>query len=145
MMNEASGIGEAKNRGAWKRWGLIICSLMMLAVVMLCVFMPEYVNSWAREISPGCAFRRCTGISCPGCGGTRSLGALLQGDILQAFRYNFFLPFILLAFFVEYLRICAIHIFGRRNWETQFHYRLFFSVFAYGALLWFILRNILGI
>ncbi|MBR3925948.1 MAG: DUF2752 domain-containing protein [Akkermansia sp.] len=144
-MKDSSGTGVEKARGEWKRWGLIILSLMMLAVVLLSIFLPEYVAGWAGEISPGCAFRRCTGISCPGCGGTRSFSALLQGDILQAFRYNFFLPFILLALFVEYLRLCAIHIFRWKNWENQRHYRLFFSVFAYSALVWFILRNVLGI
>ena len=144
-MKEASGIGEEEERRGWARWGLIIISLIILALVSLSIILPEHVTGWARGISPGCVFRRSTGISCPGCGGTRSFCALLQGDILQAFRYNFFLPLMLIALFLEYLRLCAIHIFGRRNWENQFHYRLFFSVFAYGALLWFILRNILGI
>ena len=37
---------------------------------------------------PPCIFRKATGIHCPGCGSTRALRALFQGDFLAALRYN---------------------------------------------------------
>lgn len=51
---------------------------------------------------PPCVFRKATGIYCPGCGSTRALRALFEGDFFAALRYNplsvaflFALPFLL--------------------------------------------------
>lgn len=38
--------------------------------------------------SAECGFRVRHGIYCPGCGGTRALIALLEGDLIQSLRYN---------------------------------------------------------
>ncbi len=35
-----------------------------------------------------CAFHRVTGFPCPGCGGTRALYLLLQGDVIHSFLMN---------------------------------------------------------
>ncbi len=40
-----------------------------------------------------CMFHKLTGLSCPGCGGTRAMAALLTGQWKQALEYN---PLILL-------------------------------------------------
>ncbi|MBC7979717.1 MAG: DUF2752 domain-containing protein [Armatimonadetes bacterium] len=37
---------------------------------------------------PGCAFRKLTGLQCPGCGMTRATYAALHGNIGDAFRLN---------------------------------------------------------
>lgn len=37
---------------------------------------------------PRCPFKMLTGWSCPGCGSTRMLHALLHGDVAGAARYN---------------------------------------------------------
>lgn len=37
---------------------------------------------------PGCPLRELTGLDCPGCGGTRAVHALTQGDIGTAFDHN---------------------------------------------------------
>lgn len=37
---------------------------------------------------PGCFFRGLTGLPCPGCGATRGLAALLEGDVAGAFASN---------------------------------------------------------
>ena len=126
------------------KWVLIGVTVVLLAVGGLCVCMPELMSEWFGSISPGCWFRRYTGIACPGCGGTRSTRALLSGDIAGAFRYNFFFPLILFALFLEYVRLCAVHLFKCRNWECKRYYRVFFQIFAYAALVWFIIRNIMG-
>ena len=41
-----------------------------------------------------CPFRRCTGGYCPGCGLTRSAGALLRGGVGASWRHH---PYLLLA------------------------------------------------
>ena len=126
------------------RWVLIVLTVVLLIAGGLCVYMPERMSEWFGSISPGCWFRRYTGIACPGCGGTRSTRALLEGDIAGAFRYNFFFPLILFALLLEYVRLCAVHLFRFRNWECKRYYRAFFQIFAYATLAWFIVRNIIG-
>ena len=40
-----------------------------------------------------CTLYTWTGFYCPGCGGTRSIAALLQGDILESFHLHPFVPY----------------------------------------------------
>ena len=52
-----------------------------------------YTNGdWLRSVMPICIFHAMTGYYCPGCGGTRSVYALLQGHLIQSFLYQ---PFVL--------------------------------------------------
>ena len=37
---------------------------------------------------PGCTFHKITGLNCPGCGATRSLHALLHGNVRAALQDN---------------------------------------------------------
>ncbi|MEX0706159.1 MAG: DUF2752 domain-containing protein, partial [Nitriliruptoraceae bacterium] len=43
-----------------------------------------------RALPVGCPFRAVTGLDCPGCGATRALYALTQGDVLRAVDHNVF-------------------------------------------------------
>lgn len=56
------------------------------------------------HLTPGCPFRTVTGLDCPGCGGTRALYALTQGDIGLAVQHNVVtvvaLPLLVLAWAV---------------------------------------------
>lgn len=56
------------------------------------------------HLTPGCPFRTLTGLDCPGCGGTRALYALTQGDPGLAFQHNVVtvvaLPLLVLAWAV---------------------------------------------
>lgn len=48
------------------------------------------INLWnwmSRQGFP-CLFRRLTGLYCPGCGGTRALRYLLQGQVMKSLYYN---------------------------------------------------------
>ena len=42
-----------------------------------------------------CAFRRITGIPCPGCGLTRAMAALARGELLLALHFHPFAPLVL--------------------------------------------------
>jgi hypothetical protein len=46
---------------------------------------------------PPCLFRLATGVPCAGCGMTRSVAALLHGDLVLSFRYHPLGPVLLLG------------------------------------------------
>ena len=57
---------------------------------------------------PPCIFRTVTGFYCPGCGGTRSLLALLRGDVIHSLWYHPFVLYFLisiLAFAYRYVKV----------------------------------------
>lgn len=58
-------------------------SLVALAAVFIALVPPEGQTFW-----PKCLLNFATGLHCPGCGGTRSLHLLAQGDILGALHQN---------------------------------------------------------
>ena len=100
------------------------------------------VVSYFADIFPPCRFYAATGLLCPGCGNTRSVAALVYGDILGSLRYNAFIIFVLLlglAFYAEnlvYLLGKSIKIVPRSN---AF---LFISLGLF--IMYFIARNILS-
>ncbi|MBR5512774.1 MAG: DUF2752 domain-containing protein [Ruminococcus sp.] len=69
-----------------------------------------------------CTFYELTGIHCPGCGNTRSVRALFNGDILLSVRNNAVLPFLLLLLLCLYIELVAdicgkkIKILPRKLW-----------------------------
>ncbi len=46
------------------------------------------INPSGSNILPVCPFHAITGLNCPGCGATRGMHALLNGDILTALHFN---------------------------------------------------------
>lgn len=60
---------------------------VLLGLVLACVLL--------LALGPPCLILESTGYYCAGCGGQRMIAALLQGDLLGAFRHNPFLFFAL--------------------------------------------------
>lgn len=66
--------------------GLIILGIFLIAGIFF------FTNEGLlRAIMPPCAFYKLTGFYCPGCGATRAVYALFQGDLLESLFYH---PFI---------------------------------------------------
>ena len=68
---------------------LVVNSLVILG----CALFPLY-RSFVSALLPQdvCSAVRFLGIYCPACGGTRSLAALLQLDLVSAVKYNLLVP-----------------------------------------------------
>ncbi len=105
---------------------------------MFYIFNPEEVL-----LFPTCPFLHITGYECPGCGTQRALHSLLHLNIVDAFRYNalilFLIPYIVLGFYLEFLN-------GKKHHPRL--ERLFFGKWGarivIGAILsYWVIRNIL--
>ncbi len=75
------------------RFILFIITCVILAG---CVFILLLTDPVINPFIPSCSFYRFTHLFCPGCGMTRALYAVLQGQIGVAFSYNCLWPFIVL-------------------------------------------------
>ncbi len=75
-------------------------------VLALIAFLLYHTGVLEGLYSGGCAFKRATGLYCPGCGGTRALCFMLSGELLKSLYYHpsvlyftvFYIVFMLKAF-----------------------------------------------
>jgi len=72
-------IRAAMRRRFWT-WTVLACAAGLLVL--------RAAWTWLPPLLPPCLFRRWTGWSCPGCGGTRCVGRLLHGDLAGALAAN---------------------------------------------------------
>lgn len=116
---------------------LALFGWLMLAasVAYLFVFEPGKTGFF-----PVCPFRALTGFTCPGCGSTRGLHALVHGDVAGAFKFNplfvLALPFLLYAF----IRYSNAALRGRRLPANQLNAKFIWLIFAVVLGFW-IFRN----
>jgi Protein of unknown function (DUF2752) len=89
MATEFPAAETANAAGSPKRWRSRIVLVLLAAVgipVGACIvytFPPSQYDFYPR-----CIFYSVTGLHCAGCGATRCVGALLHGNVEQAFAYN---------------------------------------------------------
>lgn len=70
-----------------RRKNVVIAILPLILIPF--VFIGAYIyNRYIRIYVLPCQIKMCTGLYCPGCGGTRCIYALLRGDIIGAIRSN---------------------------------------------------------
>lgn len=63
------------------------CLLVLPFLVLFSVLSHQGYSIPARFLPP-CLFHTLTGFSCPGCGCTRAVISLMQGDLIKSFCYN---------------------------------------------------------
>lgn len=86
-----------------------------------------------------CPFHRITGLYCPGCGGTRSMIALLHGHLFEAFHDNPASPLLVLVALLWYIEKVAAY-FGKEL--RLIPRKVWFWCIAGGIhLVWAVLRN----
>ena len=93
--------------------------ILMVAVVVLGL-MYSYIIDPLKSPGFPCTTYKLTSLYCPGCGDTRALHALVHGQIIQAFDYNFLFPFVVLALAWYFLVGLTTLLFRRRvMWIPQ--------------------------
>lgn len=68
--------------------GILAGAVAVLILAALLEPHPEVVRLFGHDVPPMCAFSAVTGISCPGCGLTRSFAFLEDGDLRAALAMN---------------------------------------------------------
>jgi hypothetical protein len=86
---------------------------------------------------PACAFHSITGHSCLTCGMTRSLHAILHGELTASIRYHLFGPAVLLGMLLCLMCFAAETISGRKyaKWAGG---KIWSRVVGMVAILWFV-------
>jgi len=65
----------------------ILKVISIVSAFLVCLFGYYFLNK-QYNISIPCMFRKLTGFLCPGCGITRCLFSIINGNITKAFDYN---------------------------------------------------------
>lgn len=90
---------------------------------------------------PSCPLYSMTGIFCPGCGMTRAMHALLQGDVIKAIDFNALTPFFILILGYVFISTVMLAVRG-----YGFSYKIFTPRLMYPflviALIFGVARNI---
>ncbi|MCC8135439.1 MAG: DUF2752 domain-containing protein [Ruminococcus sp.] len=114
---------------------------MPLAAVMLFFTRGFWIS--ISEKFPTCTFHAVTGGYCPGCGNTRSVIALLHGDIIGSLRNNIaplFLLILLLMVYIEFL----LNLFGKSK-KIIPRNAVFWCVTGICIFVYYIIRNFVGV
>ncbi|WP_099466766.1 DUF2752 domain-containing protein [Konateibacter massiliensis] len=117
-------------------WAILAVSVLIL------VLLPFSPINYRLFLLP-CPIYTLTGIYCPGCGGTRSVHALLHGSFLSSFRYN---PIVLYcgAIYAWYMISNTIEYVSKHKIKIGMKYRDIYLWIGLGILLaFFVLRNFL--
>lgn len=114
--------------------------LLAIAVLLVLGIIYYALDPTSSALFPRCSFLELTGYKCPGCGSQRAIHALLNGDVVAAFKYNAMLfisiPWLAVCIYAETQRVRNPRHYARLHSETLIW------LFLIAVLLWWLLRNI---
>lgn len=117
--------------------------IAILFVTMILVILVKMLDIHLSEFLPGCLLSRFTGFYCPGCGGTRAVIALFQGQFVKSFFYH---PLVIYVAAVGgwYLISHTIEMISKGKYSIGMRYRDIYLYLAAALILinW-IVKNLL--
>ena len=120
-----------------KRLGQVIVVIVPLGVVFI-YFIRGYILDLV-PFFPACPIRTTYDIYCPSCGNTRSITALLHGDIITSLRYNIVPMLLLVISLLGYIELIT-YSFGKHVRILPRKLRYYLILIAILAVYW-IVRN----
>lgn len=114
--------------------------LLAIAVLLVLGIIYYALDPTSSALFPRCGFLELTGYKCPGCGSQRAIHALLNGDVVGAFKHNAMLfisiPWLAVCIYAETQRVRNPRRYARLHSATLIW------LFLAAVLLWWLLRNI---
>jgi hypothetical protein len=84
-----------------------------VAAILAALVLVRQINPSESHLFPFCPFHALTNLNCPGCGATRGMHALLNGDVLTALRFNLLLVIFAPLIFYAVLSLLFFAMRGR--------------------------------
>lgn len=113
---------------------LILPFALLFLCYLICAFAFKYLSL------PPCYIYQFTGLYCPGCGATRAVYALVNGDILLSLRQNAFLAVGIVIVLILYIQF-VLRAFGKKI-NTFINMQGFIWIMFALLIVYTILRNI---
>lgn len=123
--------------GSLARWLPLVAVLGLVAFTALGPMLAGLLRTHGEGLMPECMILNTTGLYCPGCGGTRSILALLERDVATAARHN-----ALFVFGGAGLLILAALGWWRRGRVPAWAHLILLCVVCAVMLLFAVLRNL---
>lgn len=119
----------------------IIAVLLPILAVTGFIVLKVNIDFFLGLLPKICIFYEITGWQCTGCGNTRSVLALLRGDIIAALGYNISIPLIIFGLLLLYVELVT-EAFGKKKLKLFPRKPLSWILFAIFMAGYFVLRNV---
>lgn len=116
-------------------------ALVIIVIVMAAAaFFQYFTGIYITDLWGECVLLEKYQIYCPGCGGTRAIKALLQGEFIKSFWYH---PIVLYAVLIGVMFFGSRGLYRMRLLKYRFLLRPFHFYLFFGIILGqFVLKNI---
>lgn len=107
-----------------------------ISIVITAILIPFLMHSYDDHLEGQqsfCPFKMLTGMPCPGCGMTKSLVSLYNGELMQSLHYHLFGP-LLLAFMVLILFKLIYELFIGKEIMVKYFYSIRLAYIAFALL-----------
>lgn len=124
-----------KNKRFWLK--ILVCIIPLIPIILVYIFRTN-ISRLGNHL-PACPSYTFFHIYCPGCGNTRSVQHLLEGDIIGSLKFNLSPVFGALIGLLAYLELASI-IFGKHIRFVP-RSRVLWSIIIVAFSAYFLVRN----